>query len=494
MWPNANLSIAASVALVLATAGCAQAAGTGLHVWCNPVVTWGKETIQCHVRSLEGNGPTEATATLASGRRLEGKLDSYSSGKHTTAWYFLIQQSGVTPAHLEKMTNAVGRLASYADNRPVAVATYTDSLEQHTQFGAFERQVEKSLLAIQFAPPSTRKRPVALYKAARDAIYKFDSVRADRKVLVLLSNGVNDDGTVTEKDVIDLARKKDIIILGLIFGDKSIGRPQNVSRLAEQTFGIDGDFSDQSANAISSFASNYSAVLENGVVLTLNPRDLPEYAELTLSARFGDSTILTAAPVAVRKIMQDTFYDRVRRLMLDNFTMLVAAAALTSGLLLILMSARARRQTAPSLAPVGLGGAGLHIGQPDLQPKKEDLIGGARTTAVTDTNGQLMPDNAYAWLQFLDAGSTTRIPVVATALRIGRHQDNDLCLQNRSVHRQHAVLHKTSNGDVIIRDLGTKNGIIVNGKRCSEHNLVDNDLIELGEVRLRIFLNKEAAR
>jgi hypothetical protein len=35
--------------------------------------------------------------------------------------------------------------------------------------------------------------------------------------------------------------------------------------------------------------------------------------------------------------------------------------------------------------------------------------------------------------------------------------------------------------------------VIVNGRRGSQHDLADNDLIELGEVRLRFVANKEPA-
>jgi pSer/pThr/pTyr-binding forkhead associated (FHA) protein len=108
---------------------------------------------------------------------------------------------------------------------------------------------------------------------------------------------------------------------------------------------------------------------------------------------------------------------------------------------------------------------------------------------VEDSEPAPAPGSIHGWLQFLDAGST-RIPLTATSLRIGRHQDNDIRLPNDSVHRRHAVLHKTHSGTFVIRDLGTKNGIVVNGKRCTEHELTDNDLIELGEVRFRIVLEK----
>ncbi|MEL7048895.1 MAG: FHA domain-containing protein, partial [Pseudomonadota bacterium] len=77
----------------------------------------------------------------------------------------------------------------------------------------------------------------------------------------------------------------------------------------------------------------------------------------------------------------------------------------------------------------------------------------------------------------------------ATNVRLGRHRDNDICIANHSVHRQHAVILQDSDGQFAIRDLGTKNGIVVNNVRCSQVKLNDGDVIELGEVRLRYVAN-----
>lgn len=95
----------------------------------------------------------------------------------------------------------------------------------------------------------------------------------------------------------------------------------------------------------------------------------------------------------------------------------------------------------------------------------------------------------YAYLEFLDSDST-RAPISATNVRIGRHRDNDICIANHSVHRQHAVIFREPDGAFLIRDLGTKNGVIVNNVRCSQTVLNDGDVIELGEVRLRYSVNR----
>ena len=79
------------------------------------------------------------------------------------------------------------------------------------------------------------------------------------------------------------------------------------------------------------------------------------------------------------------------------------------------------------------------------------------------------------------------VPLGQDLLRIGRHQENDIQLEDKTVHRYHALLHRSPDGDFLIRDLsGTAgNGVYVNGARIEQAALRPGDLVELGAVRLR---------
>jgi hypothetical protein len=99
----------------------------------------------------------------------------------------------------------------------------------------------------------------------------------------------------------------------------------------------------------------------------------------------------------------------------------------------------------------------------------------------------------YGWLDMLD-GNASRYPLQTTNIRIGRHRDNDICLQNDSISRRHAVLHfDADNRRFVITDLGGDNGVIINKIQIKQqsHELNDGDLVELGEVRLRFRANME---
>jgi pSer/pThr/pTyr-binding forkhead associated (FHA) protein len=74
-----------------------------------------------------------------------------------------------------------------------------------------------------------------------------------------------------------------------------------------------------------------------------------------------------------------------------------------------------------------------------------------------------------------------------TMVRIGREEDNDICLSPHTVHRYHAVVRRTTEGEVVITDLSGDdgNGVLVNGVRVTEARLTQGDMINVGEVKLR---------
>jgi hypothetical protein len=101
------------------------------------------------------------------------------------------------------------------------------------------------------------------------------------------------------------------------------------------------------------------------------------------------------------------------------------------------------------------------------------------------------PDAAPAWpLQAwltIEGRSSDTVPLAGQLIRIGRHEDNDIRLADRSVHRHHAVIERTSEDVFVIADVSGKDGsgVRVNGQRTPRTRLADGDVIELGRARLR---------
>jgi len=77
-------------------------------------------------------------------------------------------------------------------------------------------------------------------------------------------------------------------------------------------------------------------------------------------------------------------------------------------------------------------------------------------------------------------------------LIIGRDEASGLRVIDDFVSRQHAVLLRNG-GATIIVDLNSKNGTCVNGKRVKKQVLINNDIVSLGDHRLK-FVDASARR
>ena len=75
-------------------------------------------------------------------------------------------------------------------------------------------------------------------------------------------------------------------------------------------------------------------------------------------------------------------------------------------------------------------------------------------------------------------------------LVIGRGPECFIRSTSDSVSRQHCLL-KVSEGEVLVRDLGSTNGTLVNGNRLlNEKPLRDGDLLQLGPLVLKLCVGK----
>lgn len=71
--------------------------------------------------------------------------------------------------------------------------------------------------------------------------------------------------------------------------------------------------------------------------------------------------------------------------------------------------------------------------------------------------------------------------------RIGRHPDNEIQLNDRSVSRFHAQIINNRNGTFLVRDLESGNGVKVFHRRVKSSVLRDGDVVFVGNVPLRFM-------
>jgi pSer/pThr/pTyr-binding forkhead associated (FHA) protein len=70
-------------------------------------------------------------------------------------------------------------------------------------------------------------------------------------------------------------------------------------------------------------------------------------------------------------------------------------------------------------------------------------------------------------------------------LLFGRHEECDVQLNSKKVSRLHCVLAQV-NDDLVIRDLGSTNGVRVNGERVPEGRLRPGDELQIGNFRYQV--------
>jgi pSer/pThr/pTyr-binding forkhead associated (FHA) protein len=70
-------------------------------------------------------------------------------------------------------------------------------------------------------------------------------------------------------------------------------------------------------------------------------------------------------------------------------------------------------------------------------------------------------------------------------LLFGRHQECDVQLQSKKVSRRHCCLAQVT-GYLIIRDLGSTNGVRINGERVPEGRLYPGDELQIGNFKYQV--------
>lgn len=114
------------------------------------------------------------------------------------------------------------------------------------------------------------------------------------------------------------------------------------------------------------------------------------------------------------------------------------------------------------------------------------------------SNGLVVCDNpqytsSHFDMAYLVLRQTGQMPLVIPLrdkLRAGRHEQNDLVLEDARVSREHAVFECTGE-KIEIRDLDSRHGTFVNGQRIKSQKLVEGDQVQLGNVLVDVHEGPE---
>lgn len=90
----------------------------------------------------------------------------------------------------------------------------------------------------------------------------------------------------------------------------------------------------------------------------------------------------------------------------------------------------------------------------------------------------------YLELDDADSGERVLLPLTDGTTHLGRGFAADVRLEDQSVSRRHALVHLRPGGAARILDDRSANGTFVNGRRITEADLADGDVVVLGRVVL----------
>jgi len=93
--------------------------------------------------------------------------------------------------------------------------------------------------------------------------------------------------------------------------------------------------------------------------------------------------------------------------------------------------------------------------------------------------------SATGWLE-TDRGAGEQFVIGSDLTRIGRADDNEVCLPHKTIHRYHAIVERSPEMQFTIVDMSGRagNGIKVGGLQVARAQLRDGDSVEIGSLKL----------
>ena len=440
--------------------------------------------------------PLDTTPISKVSAQLEGidlpvsTAGNYPSKQQTTAILFLVDTSD--PGRQQAMENNIRHIDQLLGfQRPhyrYGLAHFDTDLHFLTQLGVSPDTIRQKAHGLKAEGKTTE-----LYRNTLGAIKQLSRYPADRRFLFLLSDGRAEDRAYFHRDVTQAAIKNNISVFTIGYADtvSLTVALQTLRRLSEETGGQylstqPGTYQLDNSQLQQMFDSIDLGALFNIDLTPALQANIGGRQEITLSITSGSShtlvslpvklpairqaqatPIIPVTPVAAEPAVQQIIIERIPAetsavLTEDIYWLLIALSVLmVSSILFLAVKLRNRTPTAAPVTP----------------------------TPAEST------DDAYAWLEMADDTSAhpRRYPIHSTETKIGRYRGNDIALHDSAISRYHAEIHITDDGRFVIADMGSTNGLSVNDKEVLEQRLENNDIVEIGDVRLRFVIPEELA-
>jgi hypothetical protein len=390
-------------------------------------------------------------------------LTAYPAAGQLAAIYILIDTSDPARRRVvaRKLKHIRAMLKQAKPHHRFGLARFDQELRVLVPLGAGPKAVEAALAKVKAVGLRTY-----FFEAAIEASRQLGAFKADRRALFILSDGKIED-VKTAYDVralVAAARRAGVRIYGVGYSSSAVEPPafQNLRVPAKETGGRFVKTGRRFELPREFLAAPFAALRGGGrAVFDLTPTRAARLsgqatARITVALEGGRTMVLTV-PILLPELPIGGRIGRLldqakeRRNLPYTIGTGVVALALLALLFRWLVKLRQRlREARDYVAPA-----------------------------------------AIAVLEFFDeAGS--KFDMVKKSVSIGRREDNDISLANGSVSGYHATIHRKSDGSFIITDQDSENGVSINDEEVKIAELKDGDDVELGEVRFRFSVPKEA--
>ncbi len=92
--------------------------------------------------------------------------------------------------------------------------------------------------------------------------------------------------------------------------------------------------------------------------------------------------------------------------------------------------------------------------------------------------------------RLVPVGEGPLIPLDRPVVFVGRHPECDIRIESKKISRRHCCIVQLQDR-LMIRDLGSTNGVYCNGERVDEAVITTEDEVRIGNLRYRVVLDTD---
>lgn len=468
------------------------------------------DAIDCDYRLVRSRKIPEITASLDDVELPIIKQSSYPYGNSKTAILFLVDTSDPGRQDvINKNIQQIRLMLSKLDTGDVAgLGSFDKEFELLAELGSSSDAIRRSLESLK-----AKGRTTELYRNIRSAILHLANVDADRKAIILFSDGQAEDKAYFHRDVVRAATDNNVII-------NAIGFPrstplsvalQTIRRLSEETggryiestaaydlpeqfiqapfdnlrgggqFAIDLSLLDRKTSTLSS-ALNLRFILP-GQAITL---------QLPIKKPPVKNTQFTPGPEQTEQILEELIQQRLQQVtdkVSEDISKLQEVAAENAlpapqPTIRVVEKANGNQFSNQGWLIYTIPMILLVILLITIIVLVFTLLRGQRKASIS---GVMQTFKPYAYL--IQNDDINRLfPITSTTWRIGRSKDNEMSFNDHSISRRHAEIHRSQGDEFNIIDLDSMNGVFVNSDKVKFQILKDGDIIDIGDLSFRFSL------